>query len=135
MANAPLTSQAAITDVEATDLFYVVRAGVSKKIAASNFVTGIGEGVFIVDNSGEQLLDSALDPVTLTAAAVASEIVFPHASITLVALHQPFHWWQEDDPHGTNPADVVAGHWWFKESTMVLKRRNAGDTAWDTWLS
>lgn len=48
-----------------------------------------------------------------------------HSALTGLQLHAAFHYEQEGDPGA-----VGAYKWWFKPSTGVLKRRNAGDTDW-----
>jgi hypothetical protein len=43
-----------------------------------------------------------------------------------------FHYEQDTDP--TIDHDVVAGEWWADSANTTLKKRNAANDAWVTWL-
>lgn len=51
-----------------------------------------------------------------------------HNLLVGLQLHAPFHYIQTSDPGA-----VGVGLWWADTTNLLIKRRNAGNTGWDTY--
>lgn len=95
------------------------------RIAALEAVSGMTSPTLVHDNAENQVVDATADRVITSTTGSAS---VHHADIPFPIFHAPFHYEGLSDPGA-----VGAGKWWADTASLLLKRRNAGNSGWITF--